>query len=443
MMEKRPARQGDVEAGAAEGEKQPLLGKDGEGSSPSSGRKRSLIERAKSKIGHLQEAVTDTEEVERVMEYETYHLGTWQTLFYINGTIWRNTLLWTMVGRLLLVSLVVGVVIFCISADPTSIQSSKFQQVSGLLKVFVGFLLGFFLTSSVNRWGEAVSGFLSLCNAIKNLVMMLHALGAPHERIDKVKRYGILSAEFLVLEMRVRTNHELKQQEVIKMLDKFVEDGSLSEDEAAVLVDVKDHAALMWVWVVSLISRASQDQEVPNMASPTYGRLVMLANSAEEGIRQVRVASKVQLPFVYVHTLALLVHINNLLCAVGFGCTVGTSIAAILARLGLHIWGRSAGPDEGSIAKDVQSITMAFVTSFVVPLMYQAFLQIGLLLAQPFDNPSSSISAVPASRMIAEMQRELVDQEKMANSTKNAGWEKPCFMDAGKPPPAKASAATK
>merc|ERR1719331_2733263 len=104
-------------------------------------------------------------------------------------------------------------------------------------------------------------------------------------------------------------------------------------------MDVHSHAALMWVWVVSLITRFSQDAEVPHMGSPTYGRLVMLANTAEEGIRQVVVASKVQLPFVYVHTLALLVHTNNLLCAVGFGCTLGSSLSTILARAGVHIWG--------------------------------------------------------------------------------------------------------
>merc|ERR1719456_1786526 len=117
----------------------------------------------------------------------------------------------------------------------------------------------------------------------------------------------------------------------------------LDQEDADVLADVHEHAALMWVWVVSLISRAAQDQQVPHMGSPTYGRLVMLANSAEEAIRQVVVASKVQLPFVYVHTLALLVHTNNLLCAIGF-----------------HIYShnQAQGPQQGSIAQDVQSISM-------------------------------------------------------------------------------------
>merc|ERR1719171_1315989 len=200
----------------------------------------------------------------------------------------------------------------------------------------------------------------------------------------------------------------------------------------AVLVKVKDHAALMWVWVVSLISRAAQDQQVPHMGSPTYGRLVMLANSAEEAIRQVIIASRVQLPFVYVHTLALLVHCNNLLCALSFGCTIGTSMAAILARLGIRLYDRDLlpggeGHPEGSLSKDLQTISLAFITSFVVPLMFQAFLQIGLALAQPFDNPASSMTAVPARRLLDEMLSELKDQEKMANSTGKCGWEKPCF----------------
>merc|ERR1719443_2203062 len=105
------------------------------------------------------------------------------------------------------------------------------------------------------------------------------------------------------------------------------------------------------------ISRAAQDQQVPHMGSPTYGRLVIIA-------------SRVQLPFVYVHTLALLVHCNNILCALSFGCTIGTSMAAILARLGIRLYDRGLlpggeGHPEGSLSKDLQTISLAFITSFV------------------------------------------------------------------------------
>merc|ERR1719235_1812804 len=109
-----------------------------------------------------------------------------------------------MVLRLLMVSIVVGVLIFFLSADPQHLNPDKFQKISAMLKVFVGFLLGFFLASSVGRWGNAVGGFLSLCNSIKTLIMLLHALGCDQDRIRKIKRYGVLSAEFLVIEMAHR-----------------------------------------------------------------------------------------------------------------------------------------------------------------------------------------------------------------------------------------------
>merc|ERR1719321_918051 len=101
---------------------------------------------------------------------------------------------------------------------------------------------------------------------------------------------------------------------------------------------VSDRAGLCWVWVASLLGRLAQDGDIPPMASPTYGRLITLAQVAQEGIRKVRVSVAVQSPFVYVHTLVFLVHVNNIFCAVAFGCVLGTGIAAICARNNIYIW---------------------------------------------------------------------------------------------------------
>merc|ERR1719321_2260004 len=108
---------------------------------------------------------------------------------------------------------------------------------------------------------------------------------------------------------------------------------------------VSDRAGLCWVWVASLLGRLAQDGDIPPMASPTYGRLITLAQVVNDGIRKVRVSVAVQSPFVYVHTLAMLVHINNIFCAISFGSVLGTGIASIFARFGIRLspWGASIG----------------------------------------------------------------------------------------------------
>jgi len=81
----------------------------------------------------------------------------------------------------------------------------------------------------------------------------------------------------------------------------------------------------MWVWVGSLIGRMALDGDVPPMPSPTYGRIMNLAQAAQGGLRQVRTSIVVQMPFVYVHTLACLVHLNCILLAMTMGLALGTT----------------------------------------------------------------------------------------------------------------------
>merc|ERR1719214_520373 len=99
------------------------------------------------------------------------------------------------------------------------------------------------------------------------------------------------------------------------MWGEFERAGDLLPEETAQLRPLSDHAGLLWIWIGSLIGRMAQDGEIPPMASPTYGRIMNLAQEAHNGIRNVKASVCVQTPFVYVHMLASLVHINNLINA--------------------------------------------------------------------------------------------------------------------------------
>merc|ERR1719191_107362 len=127
------------------------------------------------------------------------------------------------------------------------------------------------------------------------------------------------------------------------------------------------------------------------MHSPTYGRIMNLAQAANDAIRQVRSSITVQVPFLYVHTLATLVHLNNLLCAISFGFTLGSSGGALLMHAGYRVYPRdisgvSKEPELRPVEKEVQIILMGLMTCFVAPLLYQAFLEIGLSLSAPFNS---------------------------------------------------------
>jgi len=251
--------------------------------------------------------------------------------------------------------------------------------------------------------------------------------------IRKVTRYGLLSCEFLVLELHMRSipmqdrkdeanklwaNPELTglhawEQEVIKEV--FVEQNRVSSQ--------------IWIWVASLIGRMAQDGDVPPMASPTYGRIMNLAQDAQEGIRTVRVSMTVQMPFIYVHTLAFLVHMNNICAALDFGAHLARNVAGMLWFSDIH-WMSSDLLAEPVKDMDLRScrdaIAVELMCGMVPALMYQAFFQIGLIMAQPFDESfGKGISIIPTRSLIKQLRSDIKSADKMVSM--KTPWEAPCF----------------
>ena len=63
-------------------------------------------------------------------------------------------------------------------------------------------MLGFFLSTSMNRWYACADGFLQIMDSIRNLQMQLLALGVEESKMKDVARYGILSVLMLEVELQ-------------------------------------------------------------------------------------------------------------------------------------------------------------------------------------------------------------------------------------------------
>merc|ERR1719411_1290616 len=86
------------------------------------------------------------------------------------------------------------------------VSADKFEKLGTFLNVFVGLLLGFFLSSSMNRWYRCVSAFLELLDAVRSMQMQMTALGVAPERTNMLSRYGLLSAWLLHLSLNMDLN---------------------------------------------------------------------------------------------------------------------------------------------------------------------------------------------------------------------------------------------
>lgn len=372
-------------------------------------------------------------DVKDTMTYRTHKLVTWAVFSSFPCTVFDNETLWFMMRRLLGVALLVAVIVFLCIPDPQSMNPANFSSVGTVLNVFVGLLLSFFLTSSITRWYACVNGFLVLFNSVRNLQMQLHALGVNQERSDLCVRYGVLSAWLLSYELRHAVlSAEVQEKEREQMWKELGESDEpfarMLPNEQELLKGVDDPSGLMWTWVGSLVGRMAQNGEIPPMASPTYGRIVDLAQTGQDGLRQVRSAIGVQMPFVYMHTLACIVHMNNLLAAISFGLTLGVMVGDIFININKRKEAtaeNASDPDANPriFVEAAQAVIVQLFKCFVVPILYQAFLEIGISIASPF---SSEDGAIPAERMLKKLHKDLRDANKLAE--KPPCWDAPKFQ---------------
>lgn len=369
---------------------------------------------------------------DNVMQYETSDLAQWHTFSYVTGTLIQNHLLWDVIFRLVGTSFCVAFLLILTGVPPEHVKILNLDVVTMTLNVFVGLMLAFFMNNSVQRWLSTINGLLQLFDSIRNLSMQLHALGVPESHRKRVCQYGLMSCDFLVIELQMKNR---TPEEQMQMLQAVWDDSEpvLEEWEREVMHSVYDKAnriaSQVWVWIASYIGHLAQTGYVPPMPSPTYGRIIQLAQDAQEAIRQVRISINVQLPFLYSHTLAVLVHSNNIFSALEFGATLSTHIAALLWHQGVR-WENvtivAADSKDESVVTALEAILRSFITRMVAPFMYQAFFQIGLSLAQPFDYKfGSGLSAIPTDKLIHELRRDLEMSEIMARGIQ--AWEAPRF----------------
>mmetsp|Transcript_10406 Transcript_10406/g.23553 ORF Transcript_10406/g.23553 Transcript_10406/m.23553 type:complete len:419 (-) Transcript_10406:164-1420(-) len=361
-----------------------------------------------------------------VVEYDTQALGTFEVFTYTGGTVITSSQLWRVMGILGVVVVIMGAII-PFFPNLQHIEVDGFRKISTFLRVFVAFLLGFFMANAVQTWKSTVNGLLLLCNAVRNTQMQLLSLGVSIDKSDLVVRYGVMSVFFLYKELEdahLRDDAiKLKNQE--SHLDELQDKELLKTEERSRIESMDDKSSLMWLWIMAYVGRMAVDGEVPAMSSPTYGRLMEQAAGGLEGIRQVRTSVSVQVPFIYVHTLAALVHLNSILCAITLGMSLGVFFGNILVDMGLH-------PVEGKhdLPADMyQQLFVALMSQGMGPFMYTAFLQISLAFSYPVG-PHSEAARIPGSKFISALIRDTSQANALILSPPS--WERAVFKDSQK-----------
>merc|ERR1719297_220670 len=251
--------------------------------------------------------------------------------------------------------------------------------------------------------------------------MQMTALGVAQEKALILSRYGVLSAWLLHLSLNMESNDEKKSanpdkeeqeriEKVWQKLEQFRPQLVLPQEKEKLKLH-KESYALLWTWVASLIGRMSQDGEIPPMASPTYGRILNIVQEAYGSIRNVRALQMIKAPFIYVHTLAILVHVNNILNAISFGLVLGITFSGTFADEKYSIGKRQR-------AHLYSSLFMQFCFSMVAPILYLALLDVSVCISQPFTHHDAKI---PAMKFIRSLEEDLKNAAQMGDNPPH--WE--------------------
>lgn len=353
------------------------------------------------------------------MEYRTSVLTTWELLTISYEIVWTSSTLWIMMFQLGMVSFFTFAITVLVVPNPSAMKVSKFTDVSKFLTIAVGLLLGLLLSMTMKRWHNAVAGFMSLLDSVRNMQMHLVSLGVPKEKALLGLRYCYASAYLLYGQLLADFSDE-KRKDLDLMWEKLLQkvaylDGSfktkmLTEREVDILAKTRDPPGMIWIWVTAYIGRLSQDGWIPPMQSPTFSRIMDVCDSAHGGIRTVRAAISIEDPLIYTHMLATLTHINNILCALSFGLVAGIACGTWMMRYFSHFYrGVKELQDDApatdlSVMRDWQSMAVSFLYSFVCPLVYQALLIVAMQLAQPFNH---SVVRPPMDRLLHDLEADL------------------------------------
>jgi len=329
------------------------------------------------KVKKKAQVLTEGKDVKLTHGYDPESLTSWHAVLTFEGTVFaQRAVLGILVAQLLTATAVAGLV-FHLSSHPERYNTRSIRDFVETLSISIGMLLGLFLRSCLARWWDTVKSLESLFGSIKKLTMTLINLELPDDLRKVIGRRCVMSV--LMLEVEQIENHAVKagtetrddlQRHWAENFAAWEKEERITAYEAKLLKSVPQQQRSFFCW--SLVSKALLEHrhhlEGAKADAMAYDRLVRLVQSGVASLSGVRTAAAFQMPYIYMHLLAFMIHIVNVLTAVGAGLQVGLIVAT--------------ATKEGKFV-DWNSIVCVVLSLLVQSFVYQAFLTIGAALSFP------------------------------------------------------------
>jgi predicted membrane chloride channel (bestrophin family) len=314
----------------------------------------------------------DTDESDgRLLRYDVDRMMSWPALFQWTGTVVSHGALWKTCAVYWVISISLALFFYmCHLLHAPIIMSIKIDSdknlehlatVTTYITALLGFMIGFFVSISLNRWWSLRDNCIGgMHRAINDMQLFLAIrLTDPTDRLlkDTALRLCLLAHRLVFMEAQNREEPEDLRQ--------LIEVGMLTDDEFIRLQHKHRKAQLVLVWLDSFYHG-------PVMASGRINykhvrTLDMNVAQLRASIGQIFTYINTQLPYSYVHLLSCAVLLSNTMLSVKVGIAIGRNMA----------------PDTPTDI--VYQMVQAFQV-FFVPFSYHAFIRLCEELSNPLGD---------------------------------------------------------
>lgn len=188
---------------------------------------------------------------------------------------------------------------------------SKIQDLARDFHNLCNFLMGFFVSTCFSRWwairNDCIGGLWGACNDLMMLVSATFPTDSQADREirERVLRWTVLSHELLYMQVREDLS-----------LDDLVSKGFVKEEERAILERLPSRPQVVWAWMCSFFAHLAYGDPALGGSRLPFPMTILpqiyeICRKGRGAIGMAFAYTDTQVPFRYVHFLALLIWVHN------------------------------------------------------------------------------------------------------------------------------------
>mmetsp|Transcript_47605 Transcript_47605/g.86040 ORF Transcript_47605/g.86040 Transcript_47605/m.86040 type:complete len:445 (+) Transcript_47605:64-1398(+) len=333
--------------------------------------------------------------VDTIVAHDPESVLGWFSMLRYEGTVFQMSSVIIMLAA----NAALGALVASLSARFPAITKKGFNtdlldDLVKFLMSFLAFMTGFFVNSSFSRWQTILAKFFQVFQALKKIYMDMALHGVPRSALQDVRRWGLLSVALVALEAPADWDPPKWDEEYAELSS----NGLLNEEERKALQKKVDgnKSTLVWVWIMMKLQECSIQGFVPPRTTPALVKMLDHCHEATTAIDTIHESIIFQVPHQYMHMLAFLIHLFNIVNTVRCGISIGTVYEVVY--------------DEGGrpTAMQVQTVLTSVCIMLLSPFIYQAFLCIALDISIPFGKGNTDL---PVPFLLDRFSQEMDDMD--------------------------------